>query len=114
MKKVFLVLLSIGLISCDLITAPPILISRVDTVYKTPIDGTTVVCPQPIIPTDTTKAWPIKVISVGRNVDKSIDMKWEVVTENGVMYYTNNKPTIGQIAFCIGMDDEIVDCDCEK
>ena len=114
MKKVFLVLLSIGLISCDLITAPPILISRVDTVYKTPIDGTTVVCPQPIIPTDTTKAWPIKVISVKRNVDRSIDMTWQVVTENGIMYYTNNKPAIGQVAFCLGIDEEIVDCDCVK
>ena len=105
MKKLSLVLLSIGLISCDLITAPPILISRVDTVT---------VSPQPIIPTDTIKSWPIRVISVEKNVDKSIDMKWQVVTENGIMYYTNNKPTIGQIAFCIGMDDEIVDCDCEK
>jgi len=114
MKKLSLILLSIGLISCDLITAPPILISHVDTVYKTPIDGTNVVYPQPIIPTDTIKSWPIRVISVEKNVDKSIDMKWQVVTENGIMYYTNNKPTIGQIAFCIGMDDEIVDCDCEK
>ena len=105
MKKVFLVLLSIGLISCDLITAPPILISRIDTVN---------VSPQPIIPTDTTKAWPIKVVSVKRNVDRSIDMTWQVVTENGIMYYTNNKPAIGQVAFCLGMDEEIVECECEK
>ena len=105
MKKVLLTLLSISLISCDLITAPPILISHTDTVT---------VSNQPIIPTDTTKAWPIKVISVERNVDKSIDMKWEVVTENGIMYYTNNKPAIGQVAFCIGINEEIVDCDCKK
>jgi hypothetical protein len=114
MKKIFLTLLSISLISCDLITAPPILISRVDTVFKAPIDGTTVVHLQPIIPTDTTKAWPIKVVSVERNVDKSIDMKWQVVTENGVMYYTNKKPQIGDVAFCLGMDEEIVECDCKK
>jgi hypothetical protein len=105
MKKVFLTLLSISLISCDLITAPPILIPRTDTV---------IISPQPIIPTDTTKAWPIKVVSVERNVDKSIDMKWQVVTENGVMYYTNKKPQIGDVAFCLGMNEEIVDCDCEK
>ena len=105
MKKVLLTLLSIGLISCDLITAPPILISRVDTVN---------VSPQPIILTDTTKAWPIKVISVKRNVDRDIDLTWQVVTENGIMYYTNNKPAIGQIAFCLGMNEEIVKCDCEK
>ena len=105
MKKVFLTLLSIGLISCDLITAPPILISRVDTIT---------VSPQPIIPTDTTKAWPIKVVYVKRNVDRSIDMAWQVVTENGIMYYTNNKPAIGQVAFCLGIDEEIVECECEK
>jgi hypothetical protein len=105
MKKIFLTLLSISLISCDLITAPPILIPRTDTV---------IVSPQPIIPTDTTKAWPIKVVSVERNVDKSIDMKWQVVAENGIMYYTNKKPQIGDIAFCLGMNEEIVDCDCEK
>jgi len=105
MKKLSLVLLSIGLISCNLITPQPILIPRIDTV---------IVSPQPIIPTDTTKAWPIKVVSVERNVDKSIDMKWEVVTENGVMYYTNKKPQIGDVAFCLGMDEEIVKCDCEK
>jgi hypothetical protein len=105
MKKLSLTLLSIGLISCDLITPQPILIPRIDTVT---------VSPQPIIPTDTTKAWPIKVVSVERNVDKSIDMKWEVVTENGVMYYTNYKPQIGDIAFCLGMDEEIVECDCNK
>ena len=105
MKKVLLTLLSIGLISCDLITAPPILIPRTDTVMGSP---------QLIIPTDTTKAWPIKVVSVERNVDKSIDMKWQVVTENGVMYYTNKKPQIGDVAFCLGMDEEIVECDCIK
>jgi len=105
MKKLSLVLLSIGLISCDLITAPPILISRVDTVT---------VSSQPIIPTDTTKAWPIKVISVKRNIDRDIDLNWEVVTENGVMYYTNKKPQIGDVAFCLGMNEEIVNCECNK
>jgi hypothetical protein len=60
------------------------------------------------------KSWPIRVISVKRNADKSIDMDWQVVTENGIMYYTNNKPAIGQVAFCINDNDEIVKCDCEK
>jgi len=105
MKKLFLILVSIGLISCDLITAPPILISRVDTIT---------VSPQPIIPIDTTKAWPIKVVSVKRNVDRSIDMAWQVVTENGIMYYTNKKPQIGDVAFCLGMNEEIVKCECDK
>lgn len=114
MKKIFLTLLGMSLISCDLITAPPLIIPRTDTVFKAPIDGTTVVYSQPIIPTDTTKAWPIKVVSVERNIDKSIDMKWQVITENGIMYYTNIKPQIGDVAFCLGIDEEIVECDCKK
>ena len=105
MKKISLTLLSLGLISCNLITPQPILIPRTDTVT---------ISNQPIIPTDTTKAWPIRVVSVERNVDKSIDMAWQVITENGIMYYTNNKPVIGQIAFCLGINEEIVDCDCKK
>jgi len=105
MKKISLTLLSLGLISCNLITPQPILIPRTDTVT---------ISNQPIIPTDTTKAWPIRVVSVERNIDKSIDMAWQVITENGIMYYTNNKPAIGQVAFCLGMDEEIVDCDCKK
>jgi hypothetical protein len=105
MKKLFLVLSIVTLVACNMVTPQPILISRVDTVK---------VSSQPIIPTDTTKAWPIRVISVKRNVDKSIDMAWQVTTENGIMYYTNNKPAIGQVAFCIGIDDEIINCDCEK
>ena len=109
MKKALLVLLSISLISCDVLTPPPIIITHIDTVcpppsIPNPIDGTTVVI----------KSWPIKVISVERNVDKSIDMKWQVVTENGIMYYTNKKPQIGDVAFCLGVDEEIVECDCEK
>jgi hypothetical protein len=105
MKKLFLVLSIITLVACNMITPQPILISRVDTVK---------VSPQPIIPTDTTKAWPIRVISVERNTDRDIDMAWQVTTENGIMYYTNKEPQIGDIAFCLSIDEEIVDCDCEK
>jgi hypothetical protein len=58
---------------------------------------------------DTTKSWPIKVTSVVRNTDKFIDGKWQVMTENGVMYYTNSTTYVGQIAFYINDNDEIVD-----
>jgi hypothetical protein len=105
MKKLFLVLSIVTLVACNMVTPQPILISRVDTVK---------VSPQPIIPTDTTKAWPIRVISVERNTDRDIDMAWQVTTENGIMYYTNKKPQIGDVAFCLSIDEEIVDCDCEK
>jgi hypothetical protein len=105
MKILFLTLSITGLVACSRITPQPIIIPHTDTI---------IVKPNPIIPTDTTKAWPIKVISVEKNVDKSIDMKWQVMTENGVMYYTNKKPQIGDIAFCLGIDEEIVDCKCNK
>jgi hypothetical protein len=109
MKKVFLAIAIMGLVACNgttTTTAKPIyvdsIIPKVEPIN--PKDGVAV----------EVKSWPIKVISVERNVDKSIDMKWEVVTENGVMYYTNNKPAIGQVAFCLGIDEEIINCECNK
>jgi len=49
--------------------------------------------------------WPIKVVSVEKNGDP----KWVVTTENGVMYYTNKKPKVGDIAFYINNNDDITD-----
>lgn len=49
--------------------------------------------------------WPIKVTSVERVGDP----KWKVTTENGVMYYTNTKPKVGDIAFYINDNDDITD-----
>lgn len=49
--------------------------------------------------------WPIKVVSVEKNGDP----KWVVTTENGVMYYTDKKPKIGDIAFYINNNDDITD-----
>lgn len=54
--------------------------------------------------------WLIKVTSVSLNTDRSIKFKWVVMTENGVMYYTNKKPKVGDIAFCIDDNDNIVKC----
>jgi hypothetical protein len=105
MKKVFLAIAIMGLIACNGTPPTSNKPTYVDSIISKPVL---------VVPTDTTKAWPIKVVSVERNVDKSIDMKWQVVTENGVMYYTNKKPQIGDVAFCLGMDEEIVECDCKK
>ena len=55
-----------------------------------------------------TKVWPIKVESVEKSYEKDTP-KWQVVAENGVMYYTNKKPKIGDIAFYINDNDEITD-----
>lgn len=49
--------------------------------------------------------WPIKVVSVEKNGNP----KWVVTTENGVMYYTNEKPKVGDIAFYINDNDNITD-----
>jgi hypothetical protein len=62
----------------------------------------------------TAKSWPVKVVWVKKNYDKNISMQWQVMTDRGIMYYTNNKPSIGQVAFCMNEIDEIVKCDCEK
>jgi hypothetical protein len=54
--------------------------------------------------------WPIKVVSVEKSYEKDTP-KWQVVAENGVMYYTNKKPKIGDIAFYINDNDDITDKD---
>lgn len=48
--------------------------------------------------------YPICVIEVNRSTYK--EYKWEVIAENGLMYYTNDKPKIGDPAFYIGSDSE--------
>ena len=52
--------------------------------------------------------WPIKVVSVEKSYEKDTP-KWQVVAENGVMFYTNKKPKIGSIAFYINDNDDITD-----
>ena len=52
--------------------------------------------------------WPIKVVSVEKSYEKDTP-KWQVVAENGVMFYTNKKPKVGDIAFYINDNDDITD-----
>ena len=52
--------------------------------------------------------WPIRVESVEKSYEKNTP-KWQVVTENGVMYFTNKKPKVGDIAFYINNNDDITD-----
>ena len=54
------------------------------------------------------KPWPIRVQSVEKSDEKNTP-KWQVVAENGVMYYTNKKPKVGDIAFYLNDNDEITD-----
>jgi hypothetical protein len=56
------------------------------------------------------KPWPIRVQSVKKSYEKDTP-KWQVVAENGVMYYTNKKPKVGDIAFYINDNDDITDKD---
>ena len=52
--------------------------------------------------------WPIKVVSVEKSYEKDTP-KWQVVAENGVMFYTNKKPKVGDIVFYINDNDDITD-----
>ena len=52
--------------------------------------------------------WPIRVKSVEKSYEKNTP-KWQVIAENGVMYYTNKKPKVGDIAFYLNDNDEITD-----
>jgi hypothetical protein len=54
------------------------------------------------------KPWPIRVQSVEKSDEKNTP-KWQVIAENGVMYYTNKKPKVGDIAFYLNDNDEITD-----
>lgn len=60
------------------------------------------------------KSWPVRVIWVKVNIDKNIPALYQVMTDRGIMYYTDTKPIVGQIAFCLSDSDEIVTCSCEK
>jgi hypothetical protein len=52
--------------------------------------------------------WPIRVESVQKSYEKNTP-KWQVIAENGLMYYTNKKPKVGDIAFYINDNDDITD-----
>lgn len=104
MKKTLLAIAVIGLAACNRTTPTSTNATYIDSTIPK-VESTVLV--------DTIKEWPIKVISVDKNVDKNINMKWQVVTENGVMYYTNTKPTVGDIAFCIDNEDNIIECKCK-
>ena len=68
----------------------------------------TVVCDTMISQQTESKPWPIRVQSVEKSDEKNTP-KWQVVAENGVMYYTNKKPKVGDIAFYLNDNDEIID-----
>ena len=61
-----------------------------------------------IVENVTIKPWPIRVESVEKSYEKNTP-KWQVVAENGVMYYTDKKPKVGDIAFYLNDNDEITD-----
>jgi hypothetical protein len=52
--------------------------------------------------------WPIKVIRVEPNTNEFIEGDWIVTTENGATYYTNEIMRVGQIAFYLGNNGEII------
>ena len=56
----------------------------------------------------TEESWPIRVVNVELHDGK--EGMWMVTTENGVLYYTNEKPRVGDVAFCLDNQDRVVDC----
>lgn len=62
-----------------------------------------------------TDPWPIKITKVYTNKDMKVSkLKWCVETENGILYYTDIKPKIGDIAFCLTDDEKLVKYDNKK
>jgi hypothetical protein len=54
------------------------------------------------------KPWPVKVINVEPNTNEFIEGEWIVMTENGLTYYTNEITHVGQIAFYLGNNGEMI------
>lgn len=61
-----------------------------------------------IVENVTIEPWAIRVESFEKSYEKNTP-KWQVVAENGVMYYTDKKPKVGDIAFYLNDNDEITD-----
>ena len=53
----------------------------------------------PIYIDTTQKKFPILVTEVNLNTDTTIQHKYVVHTENGIMFYTDIKPNVGDTAF---------------
>jgi hypothetical protein len=106
-----IVLISIGIlityisINRDEEVAPPKNELKIQKNVNDPVVNDTTIVEQ-----KSNNLWPIKVVSVEKSYEKDTP-KWQVVAENGVMYYTNKKPKIGDIAFYINDNDDITDKD---
>ena len=106
-----IVLISIGIlityisINRDEEVAPPKNELKIQKNVNDPVVNDTTIVEQ-----KSNNLWPIKVVSVEKSYEKDTP-KWQVVVENGVMYYTNKKPKVGDIAFYINDNDDITDKD---
>jgi hypothetical protein len=109
-KKLFIIVTALLLISALIISHKPnIKPSTPKKEFKIQKNIAEPVIMDTVIAEQTqTKVWPIKVENVEKSYEKDTP-KWQVVAENGVMYYTNKKPKIGDIAFYINDNDEITD-----
>jgi hypothetical protein len=106
-----IVLISIGIlityisINRDEEVAPPKNELKIQKNVNDPVVNDTTIVEQ-----KSNNLWPIRVVSVEKSYEKDTP-KWQVVAENGVMYYTNKKPKVGDIAFYINDNDDITDKD---
>jgi len=47
-------------------------------------------------------SFPIKIVSIEKNINNFSDLRYQIITENGLVFYTNKRQNIGDTAFYIG------------
>jgi hypothetical protein len=55
-----------------------------------------------------TDSLPVRIVSVEKNANKIVNVKYQVLTENGLLYYTNQKSKVGDTAFYMGSNGLLI------
>ncbi len=55
-----------------------------------------------------TDSLPVRIVSVEKNANKIVNVKYQVLTENGLLYYTNEKSKVGDTAFYMGSNGLLI------
>lgn len=55
-----------------------------------------------------TDSLPVRIVSVEKNSNKIVNVKYQVLTENGLLYYTNEKSKVGDTAFYMGSNGLLI------
>ena len=108
MKKIFITIAAVAaLTSCKWEQQQPTALPQ-QALWKAVRKDTTTV--QQSIPDTATSLltplWPVPIVRVTRA--RMDGYKWEVESENGIVFYTNHKPEVGDVAFYMDGDSEKV------